>query len=289
MKKRLLCLHWLAKLTRKYGVPRGLDRIINWLVPRGGEHSDLYDVIFEFDDKLWLNVDLSSFLDRRLYLYGHYHKHVEYLMQGISRQGCVVFDCGANIGMYSLKMAKSVGSEGRVIAIEPHDLVRKKLEANIAFNRFHDRITVIPCALSDSCGATIFHYPPADEINQGNASLYRKGDDWLAKELEVKTLDKIAEELKLVRLDIIRCDVQGEELSVLKGAEQVIGLFKPVICIGYDKNVAAAASMKIEELISYLHGLGYEPFINKNEIFVKYFKNSSVDYAEFLFIPSARY
>jgi methyltransferase, FkbM family len=262
--------------------------MVNWLIPRGGAHSDLYDVIFEFDEELWLNVDLGSFMDRRVYLYGYYSKYIEYLMQGLLKEGCVAFDCGANIGMYTLKMAKSVGSEGRVISIEPHDIVRKKLEANISFNRLRDRITVIPCALSGSCGTTVFHYPPASDVNQGNASLYRKGDDWLEKEVEVKTIDKIAEELNLLRVDIIRCDVQGEELNLLKGAENVIRLYAPVICLRYDKNVAAAANLKIEELISYLHGLNYLAFINKNENFIRLLDDMlSVVDAELLFIQSS--
>jgi FkbM family methyltransferase len=284
VKNRLLCLKWVAALTRKYGVPRGLGRVINLLIPQG-RPPGLYDVIFEFDEGLWLNINLNSFLDRRLYVYGYYsNKYVEHSMKKLSKEGNVVLDCGANIGMYSLRMAQSVGSQGKVIAIEPHDVARKRLEANIFLNDFLDRVTVIPCALSGSCGRTIFHYPPASHINQGNASFYRKGDDWQEKEVEVKTIDRIASELNLSRLDVIRCDVQGEEFNVLKGAENSIRSWVPTICIRYSRDVAHAANMEIVELTNYLQGLGYSAFINKREVFAKFLVNLSVGDAELLFI-----
>lgn len=285
MKRRLSCLEWVSKLTRKYGMPRGLERVINLFIPPSG-HPELRDVMVELNEGLRLSVDLNSYLDRRLYLYGYYNKHVEYLMQRVSKEGDVVLDCGANIGMYSLRMAKSVGSTGRVIAIEPHDPARKRLEANVSLNGFADRVTVIPCALSGKCGKVVFHYPPSSHVNQGNASLYRKSDDWLEKEVEVKTIDGIASELNLSRLDVIRCDVQGEEFNVLKGAENSIRSWRPIICIRYNRKIALAANMEIGELFAYLQGLGYSAFINSRERFVRCSANMSVEDAELLFIHS---
>lgn len=284
MKTRLRLLAWISRLTRTYGVPRGLDRFANWLVPPGVP-SDGYDLIFKFDDGLWLSADLNSFLDRRLYLHGYYRKNMERLLQDVARESCVAFDCGANIGMYSLRLAQSVGAGGKVIAIEPHAVARSRLEANIHLNGFRDRITVLPCALSAACGTTTFHYPPPTHANQGNASLYRKGDDWLAQEVEVKTIDRIAEELGLSRVDIIRCDVQGEELNALKGGERVIRLFKPIVSLRYNENVASAAGLKIEELIQYLRGFGYMTFIGYRDSFVSCSDAAlSVADAELLFI-----
>lgn len=272
----------VAELTRKYGVPRGFERLMNLLAPLGSLAGQ-QEVTFELDEGLRISADLDSHVDRRLYWHGYYNKHVECHLAKMAKEGNVVFDCGANVGMYSLRLARSVGSSGRVVAIEPHDLVRGRLEANIRLNGFQGRITVMSCALAGSRGKTVFHYPPAGAANQGNASLYRKGFDWQEKEVEVRTLDDIAEELNLSRLDIIRCDAQGAELSALRGGERTLRLFRPVISIRYNRETAATAGIKLGDVSDYMRGLGYAAFINRRGEFVRYTESMPVTDGEFLF------
>lgn len=280
-------LGWMASLTRKYGVPRGFDRVIDRLVPPGSRLGS-QDVTFGLDDGLRVKADLDSYLDRRLYWHGYYsNKYIEQFVEDVAREGNVAIDCGANIGIYALRLSRSVGSAGKVIAIEPHDPVRRRLEANVLLNGFQDRVAVMSCALSGNRGKTVFHYPPPGDANQGNASLYGKGSDWLEKEVETRTLDDIADEHDLSRLDIIRCDVQGAEFDALRGGKKMIRMHKPIISIRCNQELLSAANMKISELVAYLHGLGYEAYIHVRKKLVRYAESMPLKDAEFLFLYDA--
>lgn len=141
-------------------------------------------------------------------------------------RGQTVMDVGAHIGSFTIMAAKKVGPGGIVVSLEPSSRNYKMLGVNIKANHYGN---VRP--LNMAAGST----PGVARLNlyrrPGGNSFHERGDfDRVGvEEVKVTTLDGIADELKLGRVDFIKIDVEGHELEVLKGASRILGAFHPNI------------------------------------------------------------
>ncbi|CAD5373635.1 hypothetical protein RA210_U40038 [Rubrivivax sp. A210] len=129
--------------------------------------------------------------------------------------GCDALDIGANHGVYTLALAQGSGS-GHVWSFEPTADPRARLRATVQANGLEDRVTVVPCALSDHAGRATFHTSGQSELN----SLYANGGEG-SEEVELETLDAYAaRHLQQRRVGFVKIDAEGEELRVLAGGRE---------------------------------------------------------------------
>jgi FkbM family methyltransferase len=137
------------------------------------------------------------------------------------KNGEVVLDVGANVGKYSFPAAKAVGTGGLVVAFEPHPINYHVLVEGFKRNGLPNFVA-FNVALSNFDGfAQMFL-----GINSGTHSLmvnHRKG----VVKVAVKQLDTVVSEMGLKRVDWIKVDVEGSELEVLQGADNMISRFNP--------------------------------------------------------------
>ncbi len=141
--------------------------------------------------------------------------------------GAVVLDVGANLGAYTMLFGQWVGPGGRVVAFEPAPEARRGLERHVAINGLGDRVTVRAEAVSAAAGITRFRAngPHGDNRIVGlDAGTLTAG----ARVLDVATtsIDAFCREHGL-RPGVIKIDVEGAELDVLKGARDVIAAAGP--------------------------------------------------------------
>jgi FkbM family methyltransferase len=144
--------------------------------------------------------------------------------------GGTVMDVGANLGDWTLPMAKAVGPSGRVFAFEPVPFVAQSVKKTLKINGFANA-EVVETALSDCQGETAFTV-----VHDENAVLNIRcsgiGIDDLGGfhiTVSTTTLDAFAEAEKLERLDFIKVDVEGHESAVFKGAVDTLEKFRPAI------------------------------------------------------------
>lgn len=135
------------------------------------------------------------------------------------RPGEVVVDVGANIGDTSIVCAGSVNPGGMVYAFEPHPRVFAWLRENLDLNRV-DNVRAANLALGESEGSVDFSDDRRDDMNH----VLSAGAGTLR--VPVKTLDSALPPLGEVRL--LKVDVEGFELFVLRGARQVLQKTKAV-------------------------------------------------------------
>src|SRR5262249_15150656 len=151
----------------------------------------------------------------------------------------VVFDVGANVGIFTV-IAAARGA--RVVAFEPNPRTRQRLEANVARNGLDGRVTIRAEALFDGAEAQATLYDDvnanATQRNSGLASLSNKNSIGAGIEVDLTTLDAVAGELQLERLDWIKLDIQGAELGALRGAARTIARHKPRIILELDHGAA---------------------------------------------------
>jgi protein O-GlcNAc transferase len=141
------------------------------------------------------------------------------------RPGMRAVDVGANFGVYSLTLARAVGAAGRVWAIEPGTQAAQFLARSIAANSF-SQVEVIRCALSRTDGHGYLNTDVTPELQ----SLAVVGT---GAPTEIRALDSVAEERSIERVDFIKVDVEGEERSVLEGAERLLVREAPLLMIEF--------------------------------------------------------
>jgi len=146
-----------------------------------------------------------------------------HLLKRTARPDWVAFDVGANVGAVALALARFTSPTGHVHAFEPGPPNLVRLRANLALNpALTANITVHAAGVGEAPGELRWQ---EEEGNPGNAMLGADG----SHAVPVITLDDFAAKAGLPRLDFIKVDVEGMELSVFRGAKQSLNKFRPVI------------------------------------------------------------
>lgn len=171
-----------------------------------------------------------------------------------ARPEWVYFDCGANIGYYTILFSQ-LSPKGHVHAVEPTSTVNM-LANNIQYNRCKN-VTIHNVAVGNLTGRRI------DKIFRiwGVA----------AEEIECNftSVDELVKEYNVPRLDCIKIDVDSYDFEVLKGAEHAIQKYNPWIIIELSNNLALRNS-SVKEVLEWLLNLGYQNAIildNENYLF----------------------
>lgn len=138
----------------------------------------------------------------------------------------VVYDIGANIGAYSLLIAKRLQSKVKVYAFEPSFSTFAQLSRNVALNGVSDAVYPMYVALSDSSGLSFFNYSSLDTGTALHA-LETDGNPVEFKAVHRQpilsfTLDEMVERFAIPYPNHIKLDVDGIEYPILTGARKVL-------------------------------------------------------------------
>lgn len=153
---------------------------------------------------------------------GTYEKRTRDLVCRFVGDGQVVFDIGANVGFFSLLASRLVGPRGTVYAFEPLPVNVQALRRHSELNG-SENLRIVDAAVSDRDGVGSFRQvanPSMGGLSDGGG-------------LEVRTLalDEAIESGQLLEPDFLKIDVEGAELSVLKGAKGLLARKHPVIVL----------------------------------------------------------
>ena len=215
-----------------------------------------------------LDFDLRHFSHQVIHQesrqHGFYEKETSILMSALLKEGDLVIDVGAHIGYFSLLASRLVGNTGRVFAFEPIKDNLTRLRHNIAINEVSN-VVVVPKASGDYVGLASFYYT---RDNDGGHALWDVGKhpfnvqskkDPLTLEVPITTLEHYFKDVDLAALKMIKIDAEGNELNVLKGAQNILQQYR-IKCISWEQNDFALAQMghSENELRSYMQDLGYQ-------------------------------
>lgn len=203
-----------------------------------------------------LSGDTADLIQRRIYLFGVWEPNLSRWMSRRLRPGDVVVDVGANIGYFSLLASKLVGSTGRVMAFEALPSVCQRLEANLASNGV-ENVEVFRVALGDTEGEIeVFRGP---DSNIGRSATQGGGGHASEGKVVMKKGSNVVDQTLWPAIRVIKVDVEGDELTVLRGFEGLLRAAAPGTAV-----VAEVAPGRLEargqtakDVMSFMRKLGF--------------------------------
>jgi FkbM family methyltransferase len=190
---------------RRYRVYRLLSRLA----------ANRYEVYRVEGGLIYLNLHESPAMVQRAMQVYEPGKHA--LIRRHLKPGMIFIDVGANKGDFTLLAARLAGDSGVVVSIEPEPENRAILQRSIDLNGYAN-IRVMYVALSDSDGTASLQIGSTS----GSHTLSPEFNGLRTVAVPTRTLDGIVAEQQLASVDMIKIDVQGLELEVLRGAGQTL-------------------------------------------------------------------
>lgn len=206
--------------------------------------------------RIYLNIAESRMMLERAF--GCYELSKQQAIKQFLRPGSTFVDVGCNKGDFSLLASRLVGSQGRVLAFEPHPENCRWIRRSIAKNAYHN-IDLYELALSDANGIAQLHLGEKSGFHTllAGMPLREKG----TIEVQTRRLEDLLAEVRFERpIDAIKIDVEGAEMSVLRGARETISR-NPRIVLFLD--IHPYLGVNAQEVCGYLRGLGLQVFVEQ--------------------------
>jgi FkbM family methyltransferase len=166
-----------------------------------------------------MEIDVNETIGNAIYSTRIYDLALSETLWRLIEPGNFVLDIGANIGYVSSLCSFKTGVNGKVWSFEPNPLIVKRLIKNIEYSNFKN-IKLFPFALSDKNKEGFLEIPEIFSFNQGVAFVGSGENKSNAIKIDLKKLDDVVPLDTII--DVLKIDVEGHELSVFKGAENLI-------------------------------------------------------------------
>jgi len=166
--------------------------------------------------------------------------------------GSIAVDVGANIGFFTLRFARWVGAGGRVIAIEPEAENFAALQRRLATARLSDRVVAIQAIAAEAAGTAQL------EINKDHPGDHKIGKGGVP--VAAVTLDAALDPHGDKPVSLVKIDVQGAEMSVLRGAAKLLERHRPALFVEIDDKALRKQGSSAGEVFDALAARGYRPY-----------------------------
>lgn len=170
-----------------------------------------------------------------------------------------VFDVGAHVGLYTLPASRVISDDGYVYAFEPSGVNRSYLERHLRYNDITN-VKVYPLLIGESSGKSVpFYENPyyPDDMNAVNVvKNFKKYREACKKQA---SLDDFCRDENIIP-EVMKIDVEGAEVRVLKGARKMLKESKPIIFLSVHPSRLLALGDSVDTLIELVHNMGYEAY-----------------------------
>ena len=220
----------------------------------------------------------DEFIGLAIREYGEYSELELNEILNFINEGDIVFDVGANIGCFTVPMAKKVGFKGKVFSFEPQPFINKLLQENIQSNNI-DNVKIMKQGLG--LKEQIFTLEDIDYSSTGNFggvglitdnSSFTKIKSKRKHQIKVEKLDKF---LHLRKCNFLKLDAENMDLDVLRGGKNFLKKFRPILWVENQKKYP-------NQINKFLLENDYKPFwvstmfFNPDNFFINnnnYYKN----------------
>jgi len=202
--------------------------------------------------------DKDRYIGKGFDLYGEFSYYEVDFLKKLVEPGNMVIDVGANIGGITIPLAQKIGPDGYMVAFEPQQYIYHTLCGNIAINN----LTNTACfqRIVNNTNGEVRKFPVLDynkECNFGDNSANQVKEDMVCLPVATCTIDS----LNLSNPNLIKADVQGEELDVLMGAEETIKRARPFLYVESENQEDS------ENIIKFLEQFDYNCLFHRPPLF----------------------
>jgi FkbM family methyltransferase len=216
-------------------------------------------------------LNLREGIQFSIYLFGAFERETARALARLLPVGGVAVDVGANIGAQTLPMARHVGAGGRVIAIEPTVSAVEALRRNLDLNpELAQVVTVRAAALvapgEHVCGEYYSSWPLGESEGEarGRHEVHRGVANSAAGSVAL-TLDELVAKESLSRLDVVKIDVDGREVRVLRGASATLATLRPSLILELAPYALVEQGDSIDEVIGLVRQARYR-FVDEESL-----------------------
>ena len=234
------------------------------------------------------HLNLEEGIDLSVFLFGNFEKSIqEITLFLIGRQKLDIIDIGSNMGIHSLNLAKYFKSS-KIYSLEPTDYAYNKLKHNLSLNPDIQNIFANQIFLTDGNTKPNEIYSSWNLNSKESKHVKHLGIKKSTNNSKIMSLDNFITQNDLNRKTLIKCDVDGHEIYVLRGGKNYLKKYKPYIVMELAPYLYEEYGYKIEDLINYLKSFNYKFYSgdNYNEItnILDYAKNIKDGSSENIFL-----
>lgn len=198
-------------------------------------------------------------------------------------------DVGANIGVYSILVAKWAGKNSKIVAVEPDLRNLKLLRTNLFLNNVETKIEIFNCAISDSPVDAGFFI----ESLYGATSRLTS-DSNAGRAIKIVQLDEILSDFISTDALLIKIDIEGYEPSAIRSGLRMIRILRPEILVEFSNSKFRSSLDHWDDILVELFGIYDFCYIARHglsdfmEIYLDDFKNLEIPLANLLFTKMKR-
>lgn len=222
------------------------------------------NIVFKLKNGIKLQCDIADqgAAPFSILIFNSYEKEELKMIVNLLESNSTFFDIGANIGFYSISIAH-VYNDIKIYAFEPINKTFATLVNNTKLNNINN-VTAFNVGFYDENKTLNFYFNP---FHSGATSLRNLLKDANVNEVScsVIRLDDFFQRENIAQVDFIKCDVEGAELLVLKGAVETLQKHKPIIFLEMLRKWSEKFNYHPNDIITFLKNRGYRCFVVKNE------------------------
>ncbi len=247
---------------QKTPIKKGRERLLRWLWRPLSFGQYVRSGMLK-NTAIKLDCDLTKYLQRHLYYFGEYEPSHCQLWSQLAKEASVIFDVGANVGLYSL-LAAAANSSAVIHCFEPTPEIFATCCNAIRRNSISN---IIPHAEAVGAGKGTVYLHRQWGVTGDNEGMNYVTDCPTSSEgmaIPRISLDDFCHEQKIERIDLLKIDVEGGEYDVLKGAAGLLSAHC-IACIlmEFDENNARQKGHTTVELRVQLESKGYAIYMLK--------------------------
>lgn len=222
-------------------------------------------------DNVNFYIDISDYMQWYLYANIKDDSWLQVYRNVPKKSELIIFDIGSNIGAFSMKLAKKCidnKQQFTVYAFEPNSTIFNLFKNNLSLNQVISK-NILPFQIPMGDKNTEVNF--INKKNNSGGSRVFKNKKELESNIETVKLQQISldyfvEKNQIDHVDIIKIDVEGYEPIVLDGCINTIKKFKPLLYIEITPLWFKDIGRSSLELLNFLKSMGYEIFLDDENI-----------------------
>ena len=207
--------------------------------------------------KFYLDIADKRITPLEAFNFDQYEQEDSEMLYSLVTDGDTIFDIGANIGWYSNHLAKKLPNS-TIYCFEPIPGTFAQLKNNTGLNQSKN-IVLNNFAFSDSVKTLSFYYSPALTGASSSVNI-TENESMTLLECPADTVDNFVAKNNIPKLDFIKCEVEGAEFFVYKGAAATIEKYKPIVFSEMLRKWAAKFGYHPNDIIAFFRQFGYNVY-----------------------------